>query len=167
VKTTIVWVLKFDPAIGAHGEAAHGGIGAIVGQGLDDAKSWATMRAVRERVLIAAISGLENVADTVATRGVIGQDQGAFRSCGVTRENLEGGKAGRFVNGRFQPLDDSVHRLMPFETRQEGLQLPRLAINFEEHSPRGIACPSDQPQLGRQPEEKRTKADPLDGALNN
>jgi hypothetical protein len=152
MKTAIAWILVFGPACHAHREAAHRGIRAIVGQGLDYAKAWAAVGAVRERVLIAAISWLEDVAETVSTSGVVGQDQGAFRSRGVTRANLEGGKAGRFVKRRFQTLNDGVDRLIAFEKYEEVLQLSWLAIHFEQHSPRGIARPSHQSEFGRQPE---------------
>jgi hypothetical protein len=77
VKTPIERVLVFVPARSAHLERRHRRGRAVVGCIGGDGETGAAVGAVGEGVSIAAIRGIENVANAVVTGGQVGRDRHA------------------------------------------------------------------------------------------
>ena len=68
-------VLVLAPAIGAHGEAGHGRLGAVVGEAADDRIAGAAVGAVGEGVAVAALAGRVDLPEAVGARGDVGRDE--------------------------------------------------------------------------------------------
>ena len=79
VEAAVGGILVFGAAGGAHRETPHRGAGAVVGQVLDDAVARAAVRAVDERIAVAAVGGIEQLAQAVVAGGEVGQHRGAAR----------------------------------------------------------------------------------------
>ncbi len=69
----------FGGAGGAHGEAVHGGHGAVIGQVADDGEARSAVGAVDEGVVVAPVCGVEELADAVRAGGDVGRDQRCVR----------------------------------------------------------------------------------------
>lgn len=69
VETAIAGIVVFLVTGVAKGEPGHGGEGAIVGQGFDNAIAGAAVGAVNEGIAVAAIVGVEEFFDAVGTGG--------------------------------------------------------------------------------------------------
>jgi hypothetical protein len=132
VEAAIARVLVFGLASLAHDEAAHGRVGAVVRQGLNDAETRPAVRAVRERITVTPISRLSDILQTISASGIVGENEGGFCPASIARADLERGVPGRFVKGRLQRLDDGVNGLLSLETYQKSLQAPRRAFRFEQ-----------------------------------
>jgi len=75
METPVEGVLILGLAIRAHNEAAHGGVGPVVGQRLDDGETWTAVGAVGERIAIAAVARVEDFGQAVGAGGDVGQHQ--------------------------------------------------------------------------------------------
>ena len=86
VETAIERIGVFGGATRAHGEILHGRCGAIVGQRPDDGEARAAVRAVDERVAVAAVCGVEQLIQTVVAGGEVGGNQRGLLSIVIVGE---------------------------------------------------------------------------------
>ena len=103
-------------------EAAHGGMGAVVRKPFDDAVARAAVRAVGERIAVAAIRGVEDVRNALRAGSDVGQDQRPPGSGAVAGADLEPGVPDRVEIARLQALDGGARRSFPLDAEQESLQ---------------------------------------------
>src|SRR5262249_38026161 len=75
VETAIQRVFVLLDAFRAHHELLHGRVGPVIGQRLDDRKARAAVRAVGERVAMAAVIRIGNVVQAIRANGEVGQSQ--------------------------------------------------------------------------------------------
>ena len=76
----------FVGATRAHGEILHGRCGTVVGQRPDDGETRAAVRAVDERITVAAVCGVEQLVQAVVAGGQIGGNQRGLLSIVIVGE---------------------------------------------------------------------------------
>ena len=91
MEAAVEGVVVFCLAGGAHGEDAHGGFVAIVGDIFDDGEAGATVGTVDEGILIASIRGIEEFAKAVFAGGGIRRDERVALGAGLAMGDDEGG----------------------------------------------------------------------------
>src|SRR2546429_9529779 len=79
------------PTSCAHGESTHGGAFPVVGHAQYDGEAGATVRAVEERVAIAALVGVSQIPETRWTGRHIRRDEDVMRLVYLALRNGEGG----------------------------------------------------------------------------
>jgi hypothetical protein len=89
VEPAIGGIFILSKAVGAHGEAGHGGLGAIVGNIEDDAVARAAVGAVGEGVLVAAIRGISRLCKADIAHRDVRRDGGKDDLPGATGADLE------------------------------------------------------------------------------
>ena len=77
-------IVVFALAIGAHDETTHGGLGAVVGDVLDDGEARPAVGAVGEGVSVASVRWRQEFAPAVIAGGDVGGDQLVFALLGQT-----------------------------------------------------------------------------------
>ena len=93
VKAAVKRVVVLPLAVGAHHEAAHGGVGAVVGDILDDGESRAAVGAVGEGVAVAAVAWREQLREAGIAGGDVGRYQLVPALLGEAVPDLEAGIA--------------------------------------------------------------------------
>jgi len=73
MKPAVQWIVVFLLTLGAHLELTHGGIGAVIGDILDNGEPGATVGAVSKGIAVAAVGSGENITETILTGGNIGR----------------------------------------------------------------------------------------------
>src|ERR1700743_2498102 len=76
VKASVGGILVLGAARITEVESSHGCVGAIVGNGLDDRKTWSAMRAVRKRITVTAIRRVGDLSGTVRADHCVRRDPG-------------------------------------------------------------------------------------------
>jgi len=76
MKSTVEWIIVFGLAVRAHAEMAHGGLGAVIGNVIDDGISRTTVGAVNKGISISTIVRIEKLIFTVIADGYIRRNQG-------------------------------------------------------------------------------------------
>ncbi|MBA7479473.1 hypothetical protein ES707_14907 [subsurface metagenome] len=74
MKPAVQGIVVFLLTLGAHLEVTHGGLRAVIGDILDDGKSWTTIGAVSKGIAEAAVGEAENFALAILTGGDIRRD---------------------------------------------------------------------------------------------
>ncbi len=69
MESAIRWVGVFALAVGAEWKTRHGCLRSVVGDVFDDGEAWAAVGAVDEGIVIAAVSRVEEFAQTVGADG--------------------------------------------------------------------------------------------------
>src|SRR5205807_7633377 len=91
VEAAVQGIVVFCLAGGAHGEDAHGGLVAIVGDILDDCEAGATVGAVDKGIMITSICGIEEFSKAVVAGGGIRRDERVALGTGLAMSYDEGG----------------------------------------------------------------------------
>src|SRR5262245_36250826 len=105
VKASIARVVVFACALLAQWEVPHRRVRPIVGQLLNNAETRATLCAIQERIAIAAISRVEELAQTLVTGSEVRHDPRGPRAVWCALPDLELGVACGFEIGRFDAVD--------------------------------------------------------------
>ena len=167
VEATVEWIAVFGGAPLAQGEVLHGRAGAIVGQLLDDGEARAAVRAVDERIAIAAVVGVEQFARAIVAGGKVGRhERGLLHGGGVGKADLE----------RVETLDrhlferDFLHargcRRVLGQLEHELVEQLPLAFRMGEHAVGGVEHPAVHEVLLRHAVDEGAKAHPLHDALH-
>ncbi len=165
VEAPVAWVLVLAPAIVAHGETAHRRAPAVVGQRLDDREAGSAVRAVGERVAIAAVGGIEQLAQTRVAGGRIGRD-GLPAFVQLARDDLEGGETAGLLLLDLHLVDPRQGRRPLPQIAQEAVQRLFGAVQLDLDLAVRVPDPARQPVALGQLEHERPEADALNGAAH-
>ena len=99
VEATVARVLVLPPAGRAQREAPHGRPLAVVGQVLDDREPGPAVGAVGERVVVAAVARVEELATAVVAGGDVRRDELVGAGVGLTLEDDERVAGRRSIHG--------------------------------------------------------------------
>ena len=89
VEAAVARVAVLLGALGAHREVAHRGHRPVVGDVADDGEARAAVRAVDERVAVAAVAGSRSSASALGARGDVGRDERHRALLGARRADRE------------------------------------------------------------------------------
>jgi hypothetical protein len=122
VEASVARVIIFRLALPAHCELFHRGVSTIIRKRLDDAEPWTAVGAIRERVEIATVHGVKDLAQAIRASCDVGHDQRDPAAFGLTLTNRKTGIPGSIEPGSLQTLDETPRRLFDLKPRQEILQ---------------------------------------------
>src|ERR1700733_685593 len=105
METAVGRILVLGPATFAHREARHRREWTVIGDPADDRKARTAVGAVDERVAIAAVAGVEQLAQAVGAGRAVGRDGRVDRSTARAVEDLESTVAVRLALLGEHPLD--------------------------------------------------------------
>lgn len=143
VETAIAGIVVFLLTVIAEGKPLHGGEGAIVGKGFDDAITGAAMGAVNEGIAVAAIVGVKEFFDAVGTGGEIWENEGGFAlRMGFGGLNVEVGLALGGYPVAMEAIDLGVGRELVNEMLTELFELGAIALDFDNNSVSGVVHPA-------------------------
>ena len=156
----------FVGATRAHGEILHGRCGTVVGQRPDDGETRAAVRAVDERITVAAVCGIEQLVQAIVAGSEVGRNQRGLLGVMVVGEaDVE----------RIEPLqrhflevdllDLCGGRGVHVQLGDELVQQVRLALGMDEHTFNSIEHPAVELVFLRQTIHEGAKAHPLHDAF--
>ena len=154
VKTAVGGIAIFGGAAGAEVEIAHRGIGAIVGNGLDDRQTRAAVGAVGEGIAVTSIVGIEDFRNTGVAGGRIGRGAGSDRGVGAGDDGKTGGWMSRRQRFALDRVDPRQRRRL---AAQIGNQLANgigRPMQFDQHALAVVAYRSGQTGGMGQPPDK-------------
>ncbi len=99
MKPAVERVFVFAPAFRAHGERRHAGVGPVIGKLADERVTWPALGAVDERMTVAAIIRIAQLAQAVVAGEIIRRHVDTRRAIGTAGKNLEGIEGLRFRSG--------------------------------------------------------------------
>jgi hypothetical protein len=134
VKASIQRILIFSAAFVAHDEAAHGCIGSVIRQGMDDAEARSTVGAVGEGVTVMRISRVVNLPQAVGANRQVGQDQRGSRAAVLALTNLEGVLANRRRCVPVKLLNRGVGRKLVTQSDEKGIEIYRRRFYLDQHT---------------------------------
>ena len=167
VEAAVERVVVFAVAGGAEGEGLHRGVGAVVGERLDDAEAGAAVGATDEGIAVAAVGGVGELAEAVGAGGDVGEDEDGFGAGVVAVADFEFVVAGGVEEGGFEALDDGAGRLVRFEAEEELAEPVGGAFDLEEDALGGIEDPAGEGKLGGEAVDEGPEADALDRPAND
>ncbi len=159
-------IVVLTAAVGAHGEAGHGGRRPVVGHVEGDGEARAAVGAVGERVAVAAVGRVEDLRPAVGAGGQVRRDRNppfAGRVAGDDRE-----AAGLLWCDRLavQLVDDGGRRRRGLQPCLEGFQGGRRPESLDDDAGRVVAHRAGHARLARQAIDPGAEADALDGAAD-
>src|SRR6201995_2366812 len=122
MKSSIEGIVIFVVALRAHREMLHRSVPAIVGQCFDDGESRPAIGAVRERITVSSILGIEHFAKTICAHGNVREDQDSLLAAFLAVADLKLVIACRIEKGELQALDDRARRFLLLKAKQERLK---------------------------------------------
>ena len=161
VEAPVRRVLVLAPAVGAELERRHRRPRAVVRDVDDDREPRATLRAVRERVPVAAVGRVEQLAQAV----VAGRDVGGDERRAAGRGAL-GDREGRLADGLDRHGDDAVdarerRRLVP-QAERERVERRPSSLRLHDDAVAVVQDEPDEAVGARQAVHERPEADALD-----
>ena len=161
VEAPVFRVLILGPAGVAHGKDRHGGVAAVVGDRLDNGEAGAAIGAIGKRILIAAVTGVQDFSEAGVAGGDVGGDQGFG---GRLAPALQNDKAGLSVGFGLQ----GHHGIHPGQVRglvgqllDKLLQGVARPFHLDFHAGGGVTDPAGQVVGLGQPIDERPEADAL------
>ncbi len=161
VEAPVAWVLVLPPAVGAHREARHGRVRPVVRNPLDDREAWPALGAVDERVPVAAVGRIEELAQALVAGGDIGRDQ-CRAGCGGALGDREGGLAPTRDDGLGHLLDMRQRRSLALEREAEVVKGARVALRLDDDTRPVVQHEAAEPVAAGEAVDERTEADALD-----
>ena len=154
-------------ALLAHGEGRHGRGHPVIGQVVDDGEARPAVRAVDERIPVAAIVGVEQLAHAVLARGKLGRDERRlFYGIIVGKADLE---AVEVLQGHFLDVDllyAGRGRRIVRELHDELVHQLALALGMNVHAVGSVQHPAVDEVLLRHPVNEGAKPHSLHNALH-
>ena len=161
VKATVQRVVILLLAPGTHPEAAHRGLGSVIGDILNNGKAGTTVGAVGERVAVTPVTRRQDFLETVSASGNIRGNQLVFTLFGDALLNLETLITDGCLAGSRDILDVSQGWRQSLQVSQEPVQGEALPLNINLDVPRGIANPTLQMMPRSKLVNEGTKTNPL------
>ncbi len=134
VKAAVARVVVFGLALRTHCERFHRGVRAVVRQGFDDAEAGPAIRAVGERIAVATIGRIENLAQAIGTGGNVRQNERGFIAAGFTLADFKTGVTDGIEPGGFEALNETARGFFRFEAEQEFFEHCARAFNFDKNA---------------------------------
>ncbi len=166
VKAPVCGVLILPSAGIAHLEAAHGRQRPVVRDVFDNREAGATVRAVGERIAIAAIGRIEDIGDAFGAGRRIGSDGLIVAIDRAARNDAKAPLPPRIERRRLNCVDTRQARRLGAQRTCERVEHRAAALNFDHHAPRRVADPAVEPEPGRQIPDEWAEPHPLDDAAN-
>ena len=154
-------IKKLRRAFIAHREACHRGLFSVVGDAADDRKARPAVGAVDERVAIAAVLLVEQLAHAGVARRRVGRDRRFDR---LARGALFDDKIALPRRHEFRALDaldQRQRRRFGCERGAKFFDRPRAALQFDRHAARGVADEAAEGISPGKPIDERPKPDAL------
>ncbi len=154
-------ILVLSPAGVAHLEAGHGGERPVVRHAPHDREPRTAVRAVRERIAIAAIRRVQQLSQALGAGRRVGRDQRQRLATGRRRGDpeLRATRDGGVVADHA--LDVRQRGRLAHHAPGEGLDRVDGALDLQQHAPLVVQHPPAEAQLGCEPKDKRPEPDSL------
>jgi hypothetical protein len=165
VEAAVAGILVLAAALVAHRKAGHRRIRAVVWNGTHDCEAWAALRAVEERVAVAAVRRIEELAQAVVAGGDVRWHEGACTR-GPARHDPEASFAARGHGLGSHGGDVGERRGFCAERAHERLELRRLAFHLDHDALTVVQDEAGQPVPTGESIHERPEADALDDALD-
>jgi hypothetical protein len=121
MESSVTGVVVLVGAGPAHGEARHRRVGPVVREPDRDREARSAIRAVDERVAVAAVVAIEQLAEAVVAYGDVGSREGAHPRRGHALGDAKRPFAGRSDRRHVDGVDASVARCLRGEPSLEGI----------------------------------------------
>jgi hypothetical protein len=168
--------LRVEPAIGrvvvlrraavAHGEARHRRQRAVVRHVADDREAGPAVRAVDERVAVAAVGRVEQLPKAVLAGRGVGRDLGVGGAPAGRLHDREAAFAARRHRLGSHELDHRQRRRLRGQPRHQRLDRLRRPLGLDHDSALVVAHEPGQAQPARQPMDVGPEPDALDDAVH-
>ena len=168
VEPAVRGIMIFPAALRAHGENLHGGIGPVIGNGLDNGITGPAVGAVDERIEIAPfVAAVVELGQTIGADRRIGRDHGAGRPGLFTVQDEKTGLAGKIIDVcAGHGADSGQRRRLLVQTLQKTVQAGQRRRQSDHHPVGAIDHRAGKTELRCQPMDKGPETDPLDHALD-
>ncbi len=161
MEPAVAGIVVFGPAPGTLRKTPHGGVRAVIREPLNDAETRAAVRAVGERIAIAAVGGIQEFREALRAGRDVRKDERADHSAGRALQDLEAGVTGRVDERGFEALDERAGGEFGLEPGEEGSECVLCALNVDRDALRGVPDVTVEPELGSQTIDERAESDPL------
>ena len=166
VKAAVGGVVVLGLAGGAHFEARHGGLRAVVGDAAGDGVTRAAVGAVEEGIAVAAIGGREQLAEAVGAGGGVGGDSGRDAAEDFAGDDAEAGFAGRCEIADGDGVDAGEGRSFRAEAGEEVVERGGGAFDFDGDAVCVVADEAGEVFLGGETVDEGAEADALHDAAD-
>ena len=159
-------ILVLAPAVGAHRERRHRRVRPVVGDGAHDREARPALRAVRERVAVAAVGRVEQLAQAVVAGGHVGRHERgrADRHARVDRE-MPSRRRARAARRRRSSTRASAGASARSAAAKASSAAGSPSASISTPSPSFRTKPAS-PCRAREPVDERAEADALDDAAD-
>ena len=161
MEPSIERILVLAPAFRTQHEARHAGVRAVVRQCLDQRVARPALRAVDERIAMAAISGVGEFGHAFVAGEEVWRHGDLRRVGGTARRDLESGTPGRCAVCDLAHERPRERRRALDETAGERFERGRVAARDDLDVTAEIAHVTVEPVRTGEPMHERTKPDPL------
>ena len=166
VKATIRRVLVLLRARRAHREMAHGRLGPVVRNVLDDREPGAAVGAVGEWVSVPPIAGGDDIGDAIRTGRRVGSDRLIVAIDGPALHDAEADLPHRIHRHCLDRFDSSEPRRLGAQCGRKRVELDPPALDLDDDRSGGVADPAAEPKTGREVPDKGAKPHPLNDAVD-
>ena len=156
-------ILVLAAAVLAEPEAGHRRVRPVVGHRADDREARAALGAVHERVAVAPVGRVEQLAHALVAGGDVRRDQ-CRAARGPARDDAEGALATRRQRLRDDRLDSCERRRLRPQTLGERLERALLALDLGHDAVAVVQDEAAEPAPRGEPVDERPEADALDDA---
>jgi len=167
VEASVQRIFVFCLAGGAHGEDAHGGLVAIVGDVLDDREAGATVGAVDKGIMITSICGIKEFAKAVVAGGGIRRDERVALGASLAMGNDEGGLVTWLYRLDDERIDACQGRRLLAQGTLEAIERIRRSLDLDGYAGAVVEHEADQVPVQGLSIDERPEAYALDNALDD
>ena len=162
VESAVTWIIVLGLTLRAHVKARHRRGGAIVGYARDDGKARATVGAVCERIPIAPVFGIEQLAQAIGTGCDVGRDQLVSARLALAFQDRESLALGCLIEHvDRQSLDVRQGRRLRADGQRKGVYSRRQPLGSDLDAGRHVAHPARDAIAFRQAIDERAEPDAL------
>jgi len=114
VETAVEWIVVFGLAMRTHREGFHRCVGAVVGNGFDDAEAGSAMGAIGEGIAEPAVCRVVDFAEALRAGGNVRNNESDFGAGFLTRSDFEILEPRCSEPRRFDILNETQRRFFNF-----------------------------------------------------
>ncbi len=167
VEAAVQGVIVFCLAGLAHGEDAHSGLVAIVGDILDDREAGPTVSTVDKGIMITSICGIEEFAKAVIARSGIRRDERVALGSGLAMGDDEGGFVTWLYRFDDERIDTRQGRGLLAQGTLEAIERIWRSLDLDGHAGAIVQHEADQAAVQGLSIDERPEAHALDNALDD
>ena len=157
-------VLVLGPAVGTEGKTGHGGVGPVVGQGVDQGVAGSALGAVGEGVAVPAVARGLHLGQAIRADEVVGRQVDVRLAAGAAFKDAEAGHAFRLGWDVADQLRPGQGWGLGDQIPGEGVETGLVAFGMDLHPAGDVLHPAVQAQTEGKPVDEGPEADPLDMA---